>query len=114
MEVPKRITLRVGETYTLKLPGLGAAGYVWIHKVVGNTDLVDVSTMTAESSQLDDEREFTTVSSSRDELFVIRAVRAGHSTIHLTQQRSWERNQPPLKEYILEIDINDLELIVTR
>lgn len=107
MEIPTRITLRVGETSTLRLPGLGSAGYIWTYEVVGNSDLVDVSATTAVSSQLNGGSEFTTIGSSRDELFIIRAVRAGHSTIRFTQKRSWERNQPPLKEHILEVDVND-------
>lgn len=107
MEIPTRIALRVGETYTLKLPGLGTAGYLWTHEVIGNSDFVNVSATTLESSQLGGGSESTTVGSSRDELFTIRAIRTGHTTIHFTQQRSWERNQPPLKEHILEVDVND-------
>lgn len=107
MDIPTRITLRVGETDTLRLPGLGSAGYIWTHEVVGNEDVVDVSTTTAESLQIDDAREPTTVGSSRDELFIIRAVRAGQSTIRFSQKRSWEGDQPPLKEHILEVDVNN-------
>ena len=105
MDVSKKIILRVGDTYTLRLPGLGVAGYVWTYKVVGNTDLVDVST-TTERLQLDDGSKHMTVGSSSDELFIIRAIRAGNATIRFSQQRCWERNEPAWKEYLFEFDIS--------
>jgi predicted secreted protein len=107
MEIPARVTLKVGETNTLRLPGLGTAGYLWSHEVVENNNLINVSSVIAGSSQVDGGSEFENIGSSRDELFVIRALRVGHSTIKFSQKRSWEHDQPPLKEYILAVDINN-------
>lgn len=107
MEIPTEINLEIGETYTLTLPGLGAAGYVWTYELIGNGDVVDVLEMTAENLQPDVRDLSTRVGSSRDEIFTIQASKAGHSAIRLIQKRPWEHNQVPLKEYILEINVKD-------
>lgn len=107
MEIPTKIDLGIDKTYTLRLPGLGTAGYLWTHEVIENGDLVDVSEMTVEDLQPDVGDLSTSVGSSRDEVFTIRALKAGHSAIRFVQKRPWESNQPPLKEYILEVDVKD-------
>lgn len=43
MEVPPRITLRVGESRQLRLPGLGSAGYGWHYRVEGPEQAVSIS-----------------------------------------------------------------------
>lgn len=107
MEIPTAINLRIGEAYTLNLQGLGTAGYVWIYELLENSDVVDVLEMTAENLQSDIEESSTSVGSSRDEVYIIRALKSGHSAIRFIQNRPWERNQMPLKEYIFEINVQD-------
>jgi predicted secreted protein len=107
VEIPARIELSVGETYTLKLPGLGTAGYLWTHEVIENSNLIDVSVATARISQSSNEGTPPMVGSSVDEIFTLKAQRVGHASIRFVQRRSWEQNQPPLKEHILEVDIHD-------
>ncbi|MBW4474765.1 MAG: protease inhibitor I42 family protein [Stenomitos rutilans HA7619-LM2] len=42
---------------------------------------------------------------SRNETFEIQALKAGQATLRFKQARSWEQNQPPLKEYQIEVVI---------
>ena len=107
METPTRVDLEIGKAYILRLPGLGTAGYLWNYEVFENGDLVNVLEMPVESLQPDAGNLPTSVGSSKDQVFTIRASKAGHSAIRFIQKRSWELNQPPLKEYILEVDIKD-------
>lgn len=107
MEIPTKIDLGIDRTYTLRLPGLGTAGYRWTHEIVGNVNAVVVLEATVEDLQPDVGDLSTSVGSSRDEVFTIRALKAGHSVIRFIQKRPWELNQPPLKEYILEVDIKE-------
>jgi predicted secreted protein len=41
MEISTTIDLRIGETYTLCLPGLGTAGYLWSYEIEGNARLIN-------------------------------------------------------------------------
>lgn len=99
MELPAKIDLKVGETYTLRLPGLGAAGYLWTYDIAGDRNLIDVSQTTAKSS------EFPAVGSSMDRVFILQGLATGHLTIRFMQQRPWEKNQHPVAEHTLEVEI---------
>ncbi len=106
MEIPKRITLRVGDIKTVRLPGLGTAGLAWTHQVIENSGLIEVSTGTGEIPQ-DDRSGFQIMGASVDELIYIRALGAGRSRIRLLQSRPGFYNQPSDEEHILEVDINN-------
>lgn len=113
MEIPKRITLRVGDMNTVRLPGLGTAGYAWTHEVIENSALIEVSTgrgalpETAGGSPQPGEAVLPIMGASVDELIYIRALRAGSSRIRLTQRGPGKSDQPPSKEHILEVDIRN-------
>ena len=102
MEVPTQIELKPSETYTLMLPGLGTAGYLWTYAIEGKSNLVDISKTTADSTQPTDEFGMPIVGSSVDEVFTVQALEPGRVTIHFTQSRPWEKNKPPLKQHNLE------------
>ena len=106
MEIPKRITLRVGDMNTVRLPGLGAAGYSWTHEVIENSALIQVSTGQGALPQ-PGEAAMKIMGASVDELIYIRALRAGRSRIRLTQRGPGKSDQPPFKEHILEVDIKN-------
>jgi predicted secreted protein len=107
VEVPARIELSVGETYTLKLPGLGAAGYIWTYEVIANSDLINVSVATVRTAQSSDAGSLPTVGSGVDEIFTLKPQRVGQASIRFVQRRPWEQNQSPLKEHILEVYIHN-------
>ncbi|WP_019500700.1 protease inhibitor I42 family protein [Pseudanabaena sp. PCC 6802] len=100
MEVPSNLTLKIGETYTLRLPGLGTAGYRWSYEIEGNATSIDVSKVEAEYQQP------LPVGSSRDEVFVIRAHAIGRISIRFVQSRPWEKDQPPQMQHIIQIAID--------
>ena len=106
MEIPKRITLRVGDMNTVRLPGLGTAGYAWTHQVIENGALIQVSTGQGALPQTG-EAAMKIVGASVDELIYIRALRAGRSRIRLTQMRPGIYDQASSKEHILEVDIKN-------
>jgi hypothetical protein len=106
MEIPKRITLRVGDMNTVRLPGLGAAGYTWTHEVIENSALIKVSTGQGALPETG-EAGFQIMGASVDELIYIRALRAGRSRIRLIQRGPGKSDQPPSQEHILEVDIKN-------
>ena len=105
MEIPKRITLRVGDMNTVRLPGAAMAGYLWTHEVIENSALIKVSTGRGEIQT--DEAGFKILGASVDELIYIRALRAGRSRIRLIQRGPGKSDQPPSQEHILEVDIKN-------
>jgi len=105
MEIPKRITLRVGDMNTVRLPGLGAAGYTWTHEVIENSALIQVST--GQGALQTGEAGMLIAGASVDELIYIQALRAGRSRIRLIQRGPGKSDQPPSQEHILEVDIKN-------
>jgi predicted secreted protein len=99
MEVPANIELKIGETYTLSLPGLGTAGYRWSCEIEGNAPLIDVSKIETELQQP------LPIGSSRDEVFVLRALAVGQLSIRFVQSRPWEKDRPPHMQHIVRIAI---------
>ena len=103
MDVPTAIELKVGEAHTLRLQGLGTAGYVWNCTVEGNANVIEVTVgRDSQSQQPDDSVLF---GSSLDEIYTVLGRETGQTTIHLAQRRLWETDQPPLKNYRIEITV---------
>jgi len=104
MDIPNSLNLEVGETYSLTLPGLATAGYQWTYEITQSGDsMVAIATVPSEAGNHESAQ--PAISSSRNETFEIQALKAGHATLQFKQARSWEQNQPPLKEYHIEIVI---------
>ena len=89
---------------TLDLPGLATAGYRWTCEITQPDEaVVEVSNVTSEHSSSNRGSEPLPVGSSSTEAFTIRAIQRGCARLHFVQRRSWEQDQPPLKEYQVEI-----------
>jgi predicted secreted protein len=103
MIVPSKIELKVGEKYTLRLKGLGAAGYNWEYRIKETGKVVSVS-----SEFIDDRKKIGPIPPgfSLDLLITIQALEPGHAAINFAQRRSWEKGKPPLKEHVLEIFVS--------
>lgn len=102
---PTKIQLKVGETYTLRLPGRGSAGYAWEHHIVGNEQTLSV-TQEGVREKLPGEVDDRMPSSySADILLSIRALEPGHATLHLQLRRPWEKDRPPLNMHTLEVTV---------
>jgi predicted secreted protein len=102
MELPTQITLKVGETYTLRLASLATAGYVWSYAIEGDNLLSMVSGRALPSQN----NELSTAGSSGDELLTLLALQPGQTRLHLTQHRPWETQQPLLKDFTIQVDIS--------
>lgn len=97
MEIPTTLQLKVGEMITLTLPGLATAGYLWSYELIQPDEaVVDVFKVEGRSESLP-------IGSSSNEAIAIRAIQPGSARLSLIQQRSWERDQAPLKDYSIEI-----------
>jgi predicted secreted protein len=103
MEQPSQVTLRVGETYVLRLKGLGAAGYVWQYSINGPGDMVSVSLEMAGPEPRSDDTGAIIPGFSRDVQATLQALRPGHITIDFALRRPWELDNPPLQEHRLEV-----------
>lgn len=102
--MPEKIELKVGEKYTFRLKGLGAAGYNWEYNIEEIEKVVSVSL-----DFVDDGKKTGPLPPgySLDVLAAIEALVPGHATIHLAQRRSWEKDKPPVKEHVLEIFVKN-------
>ncbi|MCE8423103.1 MAG: protease inhibitor I42 family protein [Candidatus Methanoperedens sp.] len=98
--MPSKIELIVGEKHSLRLKGLGAAGYNWEYRIEEIEKVVSVSL-----DFVDDGKKTGPLPPgySLDVLVTIEALVPGHATIQLAQQRSWEKGKHPLKKHIIEI-----------
>jgi predicted secreted protein len=103
MQLPAQVTLRVGETYVLRLKGLGAAGYVWQYSLNGPGDMVSLSLEVAGPESGSDDAGAIIPGSSRDVQAKLQALRPGHVTIDFALRRPWELAKPPLQEHRLEV-----------
>jgi predicted secreted protein len=106
MDVPQRITLKEGQTFVLRLQGLGSAGYTWNYSVDENDKVVSVSRAMAGGPTRAPAGGPPPDAYSLDDLFTIQALQPGRVLIRFFQQRSWEKDRPPLKEYALEIQVD--------
>ena len=89
---------------TLNLPGLATAGYRWTCEINQPDEaVVEVSDGGLKHSSSNRESEPLPVGSSGTEAFTIWAIQPGCARLHFVQRRSWEEDQPPLKEYQVEI-----------
>ncbi len=102
--MPEKLELKAGEIYTFRLKGLGAAGFNWEYDTEETGKVVSVSL------ELINDRKKTgplPPGYSLDVLATIHSIEPGHATVHLIQRRSWEKNKPPLKEYVIEIIVKN-------
>lgn len=95
------VTLRRGERASVRLPGLGAVGYEWTHRVEGDTGAVEVSISTAPAEEIAGRPPGTSV----DELAVLQARRPGRATVLLEQRRPWESKPNPQNRRVIEVTV---------
>jgi hypothetical protein len=93
-EVPGHLDLTVGDQWTVVLPGLGAAGYMWQDEVSGPPDVIQVSW----SRGFPPGTEPAVMGVSAPEAATIRAVGPGDVTLRLVQVRHWLPDATPLNE----------------
>jgi predicted secreted protein len=96
-----QVRLRPGERKSIRLPGLGTAGYRWTPGRPDAAGIVDVSVTTAPAGEIDGRPP----GSSADELATIEGRRPGQATVILEQRRSWETKAAPHDRRVLHITV---------
>ena len=94
------IHLRVGEECSVRLPGLGTAGYRWAVQLQGDPGVADVRPAGAEAGESDD-----AVGASASEVFTIHANRPGATRIRFVQGRPWEQDVPPANQRTIQLRV---------
>jgi predicted secreted protein len=94
---PGEISLQVGDELAVPLGGLGTAGYLWQHELTGSPDSVEVEWRHGEVPDAP--------GASADEVFVLRAVAPGRTSVRITQARPWERGKEPLREHVVNVTV---------
>jgi predicted secreted protein len=102
------VELKVGQQYTHRLQGRGAAGYSWECRLEGPQAVVAISRepgMTANHLDLPEPGSAPPGSASVDELVRIQSLAPGHTRIRCAQRRIWEIDRPPLREEVIDIAV---------
>ncbi|MBO3745268.1 protease inhibitor I42 family protein [Streptosporangiaceae bacterium NEAU-GS5] len=97
----ERLRLRPGEHHEIRLPGRGAAGYVWSSHVGGDADVVAVS-LHAAPFPADWPPQ---AGHSADEIATIEALKPGQATLVLEQRRPWEQESAALEHRDYDITV---------
>ena len=96
------VQLRVSERHSLRLAGLGTAGYRWAPEVGGDDAVAEVVSAGTEEPAGEG------VGASRAELFTIRALRPGVAHVRFEQRRPWEPlDLPPANVHEVELHVVD-------
>lgn len=103
MEIPSQIDLQIGESYTLRLKGLAAAGYRWTCRMDGGEDIVRVlaSTSTPHRTGSGGLQPDLRV----DESFHFEALAEGQADVRLTQRSPSDEKQPALQEHTIRVNV---------
>jgi hypothetical protein len=109
MGLPKKIDLRIDETYTLRLPGLGTTGVFRTYEVIQTSQVVDIlETRDDDDEDLEEpkagEAKLMISGAMKDALFKIRGLRPGHSMIQFFWQHAGKGSERQ-KEHLLEVNV---------
>jgi predicted secreted protein len=101
-DLPTELTVAVGETRRLTLPGLAQAGYRWKATVESGAEAVEVETIFDHAKPSATEP----VGPFAPEVLSIAARAPGRARVRLAQARSWEENAA-IAEHTLDITVVD-------
>ena len=102
MERRNEIELSKGDTYEVRLYGMGTVGYEWTYTLDGESTAVEVLREIPHSDNI-----VQSPGDSVDSLFTIHAVHPGKIRIHFALRRPWEKDIPPLDKYDVEATIKN-------
>ncbi len=98
---PGQIVLHVGEKFTVDLPGLGTAGYLWSHELLGPPGVVDIGWSRGSPEDVAPRP----AGFSAAERATIRARAPGQVTLRLVQRRPWEQDKEPISHRTVQITV---------
>ena len=95
------VELHVGEEHSVVLEGLMTAGYLWQPEVVGDQSVAEVF-------KAEDEVQCSTVAvgAGPAEVFTIRALKPGTTTVRFAQRRPWDP-APPAGEHTIDLRVEE-------
>ena len=99
-EADDAIDLRVGEERSVRLSGLGVAGYRWVVDVEGDPAVAEVHSQGTEGDEGGE-----AAGASAEEVFSIHAKRPGEALIRFEQRRPWERGAPPTNQHTIQLRV---------
>jgi hypothetical protein len=100
-----RISLKPGDSHTLRLPSRGPAGYDWILTVEGDESALDISRSAAWSPDMSGPPLLP--GQGIDQIFEILAVRSGQAVIRFKQCLPFQPEEPPIDERVLAATIEE-------
>ncbi len=104
MGLPNKIDLRVDETYTLKLPGLGTTGVLRAYEVIQTSRVVDVLEVTEVVEPKAGEGQQFIAGAITEAVFKIRGSKPGTSMIQFFKQYPG-KNSERQKEHLLQVNV---------
>jgi predicted secreted protein len=105
MEIPAKVALKVGERWSVRLPGLGSAGYQWTWELQQGVGVVAVSLAPAPLPATQPAGGEPPGTSSVDEVVEVRALRPGEAVLHFVQRRPWQADQAPYRQHVVEVAV---------
>jgi predicted secreted protein len=102
------VRLRVGEKHTIRLKGLGSAGYQWNLSLQGPGDLLrwTLEPVSESHGPAVSPGDLPPDNYSPDEELTITALKPGHVRMILNHSRAWERDRQPLEVICVDIQIS--------
>jgi len=97
------LRLRVGEEHPVRLESLLSAGYEWTPEVKGDESVAEV----VKEGEPPAETGEDAVGASPPEVFKIKALSPGKTTVRFAQRRPWEKGGEPDEEHIVELDVDE-------
>ena len=107
MNIPSAVTLKVGESYALRLKGSGATGYAWEYTIEGSSAVFTITHTTVGVPPQATPGGVPPTNYSLDDLFTLQAHMPGQARMHLILRRPWETTLPPLEEHTIDVSVTD-------
>jgi hypothetical protein len=109
VEVPDRIELQPGQVGSIRLPGLGSAGYRWSFEASGDPGVVEASMASAPPPFPPDGPTGgpPPTNYSVDTIVTLRALAAGRAKLRFVQRQPWAPEETPMAEHVLEVVVRE-------
>jgi len=103
--VPASIHLAPGERWTLRLHGLGTAGYQWVCSVEAGSDVVSASLSLLPLPESPPPGGPPPPGSNADYQLDVYAQKTGKATLRLALRRSWQPDKPA-EQHLLQVEVS--------
>jgi len=100
-----KIKFLVGDRHTIRLEGMGGAGYGWHHEIVGPQGIVSVEVGSSVTPVVGNYSGPPPNTSPVTTIFTVTGLKPGRVSLILTLSRSWEKGVKPLAERIFDISV---------